>query len=144
MESGTMSQPTRFFITCMASCLLLSAGGRVALGQTPNGDTVRLALLPREEYGNDSQWLDQGSNWLDQQQQWFNQLEQDKLLGKVPATGVSYRLENGPGTGGEALGNLIARLAFCKTPCRSGNPMSRPASAAVELLSGENWTCSCR
>ena len=82
----------------------------MALGQTPNGDTVRLALLPREEYGNDSQWLDQGSNWLDQQQQWFNQLEQDKLLGKVPATGVSYRLENGPGTGGEALGNLDCKV----------------------------------
>ena len=112
-----MSQPTRFLITCMASCLLLSVGGRAALAQTPNDDTVRLALLPRVEYGNDPQWLDQGSIWLDQQQQWlgqqqqwFKQLEQDKLLGKVPATGVSYQLKNGPGTGGEALGNLDCKV----------------------------------
>ena len=82
----------------------------MALGQTPNGDTVRLALLPREEYGNDSQWLDQGSIWLDQQQQWFKQLEQDKLLGKVPATGVSYRLENSPRTGDDVLGNLDCKV----------------------------------
>jgi len=111
MESDTVSQPTRFFITCMASCLLLSVGGRAALAQTSNDDTVRLSRLARVEYENDSQWLDQQQQWLgQQQQQWFKQLEQDKLLGKVPATGVSCRLKNGPGTGGEALGNLDCKV----------------------------------
>ena len=111
MESDSMSQLTRFLITCMAGCLLLPAGGRAALAQTSNNDTVRLSRLPRVEYENDSSWLDQQQQWLgQQQQQWFKQLEQDKLLGKVPSTGVSYRLKNGPGTGGEALGNLDCKV----------------------------------
>jgi len=97
----------------------------VALGQTQDDDAVALSVtLPRADkvvrdgdarLNND---LDSFLQRLDQQSWQIEQLQQEnrrlsdglERLGKAPATGVSYRLENGPGTGGEALGNLDCKV----------------------------------
>ena len=140
-----MSQLARMLTACLASGLVVGAGGFVTMSQTQEEDTVsRSATSPdavfarvgdtRSENDLDSflQRLDQQSRQIKQLQVENRRLSEGlKQLSEVPVTGVAYRAlgETGPGDLAAKVGTLWGEmpiwLPYIEASFRGGSVIDR-------------------